>query len=379
MDSIKTNKTNIIIQPGLTNFWNRFVSNTHPGLGTRCILFIFQFLSQIYKVGLNIRYILYAKGIISCHKVSVPVLSVGNITTGGTGKTPFSILLANYFNKKGKNVSIISRGYHRESNIPVQVVSDGNSILHDTTESGDEPFLMAKKCPGVPVIVGKNRYKACQESIKRFKSELIILDDGYQHLGLYRDANILLLDDKNPFYGNHLLPRGNLREPAGQISRAHFIFRIRKPVRQTEKDNFSENSEFDHAQTLYYEPFNLVDMNLEYLKPLEYLQTKCVILFCGIGNPDPFIQRMLACGARIPETFIFGDHHKYTKTDLETLSDAKDRWNADLCLTTEKDIVKIARLNWSLEMAAVSMGFSSPDSDCIEDFFLQIETFIYKK
>jgi tetraacyldisaccharide 4'-kinase len=310
-------------------------------------------------------------------RLPIPVISIGNLTTGGTGKTPFTIELANYFHEKGKKVAIVSRGYRRKSGSEIQVVSDGKQIMLDVNQSGDEPMLMAQKCHGVPVLVGKERYKAAMEAVRLFQTELVILDDGFQHLSLFRDVDVVLIDEGDPFSNGYLIPRGHLREPIDQISRADLVYSIRKNFMDLSPPFVTFRNSLPTA--IIYEPAELVDRTLKKYAGLEYLRGKNVVVFCGIGNPWYFLNTAKLSGSNLQKSFVFDDHHEYRTSDMRILESAKDRCAADFLLTTEKDIVKIASLDWKPETIAVSMKLKSADSDSCRQIFEQIESCLTNK
>src|SRR4030066_495268 len=189
-------------------------------------------LSHIYRITGFIRMKLYETGLLRTKRLPCPVICVGNITTGGTGKTPAVIAIArllqggqvsNLSPQRSQRIAILTRGYKRKSKEPILAVNDGNEILCTPQDAGDEPYLIASALKGIPVIVGKDRYCSGQYAIERFGSNLFILDDGYQHIRLHRDLNILLIDATNPMGNGHLLPRGILREPLSAVARANGI------------------------------------------------------------------------------------------------------------------------------------------------------------
>ncbi|OGL41683.1 MAG: tetraacyldisaccharide 4'-kinase [Candidatus Schekmanbacteria bacterium RBG_13_48_7] len=372
-----TQKNTVTCSYGFIKKLENLLGESNPSILRGVLRFILTLFSYIYWMILQIRYLLYRYSILPIRNVPVPVISVGNITAGGTGKTPFVIELANYYKDTGKEVAIVSRGYHRQADEKVQVVSDGKQILLSVSKAGDEPFLIAKKCPGVPVVVSKNRFNAAARCIQEFNSKLIILDDGFQHLGLFRDVDILLVDEQNPFSNKYLIPRGYLREPVTQLSRADILCMIRKYSHKT-KDPDTKIIFKKPVFSVLYEPWNLVGSDLNQVASLEYLIGKNLIVFCGIGNPQPFLNWVNASGGSVKQIFLFDDHHNYKIQDMEMLNRAKENWNAQILLTTEKDIVKIAALNRNIEIMAVSMRLKLEDSETNQQVYEQINSLLFR-
>ncbi len=303
-------------------------------------------LSMIYGALCRLRVGLYRRGLIATRRVDCPVISVGNLTVGGTGKTPLVIFLAEQYRQRGYAVGIVSRGYGGNYSTPARLVSDGDTAA----EVGDEPCLMARRLPNVPIVVAKSRYEGCQLLRSKFKPDLILLDDGFQHLSLHRDLNLLLIDATNPFGNGALLPRGPLREPLPQMKRADVIILTRHeagapppPVLQGVCDKIP-------MLRCRFVPTALIHLTTGVVHPLTLLTERPVLAFCGIGNPAAFSALLTRAGADIVEMIGFRDHHPYTLSDLREI---ERRAGAGLrIVTTEKDGVKIQPL--------LSGGLASP-------------------
>ena len=179
--------------------------------------FPLKLLSWVYALVIRLRVWLYQKGWLAQKRVSCHIVSIGNITTGGTGKTPITLYLAEEWQKRGHKVGIVSRGYRRKNKVPLLLVTDGIKICASPDVVGDEPYLMAQRLSDIPIMVCADRFEGCETLIRRFGLEVILLDDAFQHLKMYRDQNILIIDATNPFGNGHLLPRGPLREPLSAI------------------------------------------------------------------------------------------------------------------------------------------------------------------
>jgi tetraacyldisaccharide 4'-kinase len=290
-------------------------------------------LSEIYGSLAKGRRYLYEKGLIKKRKLPVPVISIGNLSVGGTGKTPLTIFIAQKLIEKGYSVAVLSRGYKRKSRGTV-IVRDREKILADWTEAGDEPFLMAKN--GIPVVVSESRYEAGIKAVEKINPDTVILDDGFQHFQLHRDVNILVVDATQPFWEDSLLPAGRLREPPEFYRYADIIVinrlekvkdkkKIISKIEETGKDFFVSREKIE----------SLTDLEKSY--PLDILSGKNVGIFSGLGNNSQFfstaenISKDLGFG--ITEKISYPDHYDYKQLNL---SEKPDFW-----LTTEKDIIKI--------------------------------------
>jgi tetraacyldisaccharide 4'-kinase len=292
-------------------------------------------LSMVYGAFCRLRVGLYRGGLLPTRRVSCPVISVGNLTVGGTGKTPLVIFLAEQYQRRGDAVGIVSRGYGGDYSGPAHLVSDGDTAA----KVGDEPCLMARRLPNVPIVVAKSRYSGCQMLRSKFKLELILLDDGFQHLSLHRDLNLLLMDATNPFGNGALLPRGPLREPLAQMKRADVIILTRHETGAPLPQGLHDEIPLLRCR---FVPTALMHLTCGTVHPLTLLTEGPVLAFCGIGNPEAFTTTLTQAGADIVEMIGFRDHHSYTLSDLLKI---QRRAGPDLrIVTTEKDGVKIQPL-----------------------------------
>ena len=311
-----------------------------------------------YGVGGRFRSYLYRLGFLKTRSLSCPVISVGNLTVGGTGKTPLVIALAQWLHNQGKRVGVVSRGYGRNDEKQILLVSDGKKILLDSQKAGDEPILIATRCPGIPVIVGTNRYAAGRQLLSQFLCDVLILDDGFQHLALKRDANLLLVDEESRFGNGYLLPRGPLREPSIGIERATALIVTRA---SSTKNSViaqlctSASLEMPIAIPNFFLA-GFVNLRTGELLSPEALSGKRCIAFCGIANPNSFSSMLEGAGVTIHEFLSFSDHWRYTSEDLQTIWNSTEGCSPKLVITTEKDAVKIChRLPASLEVVAARM------------------------
>ncbi len=295
-------------------------------------------LSLPYRGAVAARNGLYDRGLLRQERLPCPVISVGNLTVGGTGKTPTVILLAALLRERGRRPAILSRGYGGSARAPVTVVSDGKGILAGWRESGDEPVLIARAVPGVPVLTGPRRILTGRVAVERFGADVLILDDAFQHRALFRDLDIVMLDAASPFGNGSLLPRGPLREPPEALSRAHLLIRT----------GGAEGGEPLRGAPLLpvfrgiHRPRGLVEAATGHMGPLMELRGTRVCAFAGIGSPKAFRQSLTALGAEVVAFRAFPDHHPYRRSDLDDLRRQAGEYGARLIVTTEKDGIRLA-------------------------------------
>jgi len=303
----------------------------------------------------RLRAFLYDLGWLAQRRLPVPVLSVGNLTLGGTGKTPVVILLADWLLAQGKRVAILSRGYRRTSTDPYLLVSNGERRLVGPSEAGDEPFLMAQRCPRAIVAVGADRYGLGDWVLNRFPIDCLVLDDGFQHLGLYRDVNLLLVDATDAEGLAALVPAGRLREPLQAAVRATAIVVTRAdlPAQVTEvchRLQATIGPMPDPIQAVF-RPESFVSVMTGASQPLSWSKGKTALLCSGVGHAGSFRSLVERIGVRILDEVVYADHHAYTSQNVERLSARAAELRAELVVTTEKDAGKLASLlhptdNW---------------------------------
>lgn len=312
-------------------------------------------LSIIYKSAVRFRLWCYGSGLLSAQKLDCRVISVGNLTLGGTGKTPMVMLIAETLRRHGRQPAILSRGYKGNSTQDINVVCDGQRILLSPETAGDEPVMMARRLKNIPVLTGRNRYRTGRYALERLGADTLILDDGFQHLGLHRDLNILLLDHRNPFGNGVLFPAGNLREPLTEIRRADIICVTRHTAEQ-------ENPEIDPAIEANV-PIIKTNFHLKSVVRLDtgeefdakYLQHQNVAAFCGIAKPEDFRNILEQSQARVVFYRAFPDHHVYSPDDQKAIEKGALRAGAKFILTTEKDAVKLDNRSFGLPVLKVSI------------------------
>lgn len=315
-------------------------------------------LSAAYWLAVSFRNLFFDLGAIRIHRVGVPVVSVGNITTGGTGKTPFVILLAGMLAGTGRKVAVVSRGYRRKktSKGPL-VVSDGTVVRCDVGESGDEPMLIARRLlkDGVLVLVGADRVKTA-EAAASLGAEIVILDDGFQHRRLHRDMDIVLLDAEKPLDNGLLLPASRLRESPGSLWRADAVVLTRSEndaIPDRLKGRLRPGVPIYHSQHRHLPPVKMEEWRSgkKAAEPAGF--TGRALLFSGIARPDSFEASARQAGLDPGGHLIFPDHHRFVETDLRRIESAGDGYDA--LVTTEKDAVRLPD-GWSPRMKLLVLG-----------------------
>jgi tetraacyldisaccharide 4'-kinase len=324
------------------------------------------FLPLFYRAAVSLRLSLYRQGLIKSTTLPGRVVSIGNVTVGGTGKTPAVIMIAERAMAWGRRVCILTRGYggRKKGRMPL-VVSDTTGVLARPEEAGDEAFLMAKRLPGVPILASPYRVKAGLEAFRRWGCDLFILDDGFQHMSLKRDADIVLLDHESPFGNGLLLPLGPLREPKSSLMRADAIIITRAG------DGIPESLRYlaldkrpvftaEHVVRRIVIPAGGKSL------PIECVRGRKVLGFAGIGKPSSFNLTLDAIGAEVLAFEAFPDHHPYGPSDIRRLVSLGLERGVELALTTEKDWVRLGTWNPPFEAGYVEIDFKVREEN---DFF----------
>jgi len=293
----------------------------------------------LYGLVMQLRQWFYSRGIIRQYRLPVAVVSVGNLTWGGTGKTPMVIYLCRLCKERGYSPLIISRGYHGRAIGQVNVVSDGQSVLMDAGEAGDEPHMMAVQLPGVPVITCKERAKAGRYAVRHFSPDVLFMDDGFQHLALHRDMNIVLFRAHAPLGNGRIFPAGPLRESTVALKRADCFVVTGEGEEEDLQQVFLNNAPAAPFFKAKYHPARVIGDSREY--SWAEMRNKPVVAFCGIGNPASFRSMLLTIGVDCRDFIIFPDHHDYSEKDVKNLEKIAYEKKAELLLTTEKDQVKM--------------------------------------
>jgi tetraacyldisaccharide 4'-kinase len=351
-------------------------SNIHESKKLSVFTALLAILSFIYGLAVRFRLVAHRIGALKTRSLSAYILSIGNITVGGTGKTPFVAMLAEWADRRGFNAAILSRGYKGKWTSESIVVSDGREVLASVDEVGDEAVLLARKLSSIPVLASKKRHTAGELAVRRFGSEILLLDDGYQHLSLYRDLNILLIDARRQFGNGFLLPRGPLREPLEQIRRADLIV-ITKCTTDCNGDRLEDLLRSNFPDKPVYRsghfPDQIVFPVLGETYTPDFMASKKLVVFAGLAHPADFLLTVESLGAHVVHFEAFPDHHLFAQQELGNLVSRKEALGADFLLTTEKDWVRIdGRVQVSVDIAVlkVKMGLLS-DSDTFFEIIME--------
>ena len=298
--------------------------------------------SWLYAAVMLARNTLFDWGVLKSERVKVPVISVGNMTVGGTGKTPLVEYLVKYLLQKEKQVAVVSRGYKRKSS-GVVVVSDGKRMLENAERGGDEPVQIAEKFPGAIVVVGEKRVEAAKRSVE-LGADVIVLDDGFQHRYIQRDVDIVVLDATASLTSDSVLPVGRLREPLSGLRRASVV--AFSKVADSAASTFKLDSEirpYFSGPTIKYR-YRIASVRRASdngSASVDVVRTMRLLAFSGIGKHETFIGELASNSFNVMSDLRFSDHHLYEQTDTTAIAAVAKAMSADACITTEKDVVRL--------------------------------------
>jgi len=334
--------------------------------------------AKLYELAVRLRVAAYETDYLTQRKLDATVISVGNLTLGGAGKTPMVDYIARYLQSEGHSVAILTRGYARGSS--------GRRVLNNPSaesfaagsyrEFGDEPLMLARTLPDIPIVVDKDRYKAGRWVESELGSEVLVLDDGYQHLALARDLNILLIDATDTLGGFEMLPFGRLREPLYGIKRADAIIitRADRPFDQGQTQAIIKYYCGDKVPVMHF--YSTIS-KLRHLATGEVYDSRDlagwnVALACGIGNPKAFAEDILQIGINIVSEEFFGDHHAFRQEDLDRITRRAQEAGADAIVTTEKDAVRLEGLtHGDVPIYAAQLEIQSDDEVRLKSLLLR--------
>ncbi len=333
------------------------VEGRRTGRGAGALRWLLGGLSKLYGLVMRARVGMYRLGLFRKHTLGCLVISVGNITLGGTGKTPVVEMIAAALRDAGRRVAVLSRGYKGRTSLwrrlfgrriayKPKVVSDGREVLLSPEAAGDEPYMLAQNLPGVVVLADPNRVKAGLHAIRKFGVDALVLDDGFQYMRLARKFDFVLIDCTNPFGNGRLLPRGTLREPLRNLRRAAFFMLTKSdgtdvaPVRETLR---ALNPDAEIIETAH-QPLHLQELFNGAHRPLEALRGKRVVAMSGIANPGSFENALERLGAEVVRSHRFLDHHRFTALEVAHVIEEAHEHGAAFIVTTEKDAVRLPRL-----------------------------------
>lgn len=322
---------------GLALYFTELVEGKRASLGNRLLLGVLKTVSHPYRHLLALRAFAYRQGLLRSYRLPRPVVSVGNIGLGGTGKTPTVAWIAGYLMSRGKRVAVLSRGYGGSAMGEPLIVSDGSSLLAAPEQCGDEPYLLAQQLPGLMVVIGSDRYRAGELALKELNPDIFILDDGFQHLRLQRDLNVLLLDAARPFATGYTLPAGMLREGKEAARRADLVLYTRAAT--------------PGMPNLFPKlPSSWADHRLVGVRSLagggqlgfQIFMGGRVAAFSGIASPGSFFRLLEGEGVTLSATLSLPDHVKYGAEEIAAVCRLKETSSSEFLITTAKDAVKLA-------------------------------------
>jgi tetraacyldisaccharide 4'-kinase len=319
-------------------------------------------ISGVYGQITRLRKFSYRKSIAKSHSLPCMVISIGNITLGGTGKTPMTIYLAELMKRMGRKVAILSRGYKGEAEKKGGLVSDGRKVFMTPDQAGDEPFMMAGLLKDVPVFVGSNRFENGRIAMEKFQPDVILLDDGFQHLQLKRDIDLVLLDHANPFGNGRLLPRGPLREPLSALSRGDAFIMTRSDCPEGRlsdllKNQIGQKPVFKTRHLSYICHVSDGKGNCP-IEP-DFIKGKKGFAFSGIAKNSDFRDSLKGFAFALTGFSEFPDHHNYKEEELASIGRKAIAQKADFLVTTQKDFSRIGHAkDWSLPLVVIGIKIS---------------------
>jgi tetraacyldisaccharide 4'-kinase len=343
--------------------YRNLISGRSTGLPAALLRFFMGVAATGYSLVVGLHNFLYSKRWLEIHTADVPVISIGNITAGGTGKTPLVIWICRFLQNKNVPCAILTRGYKARG-----TRDEGPfDVAQGRRETRDEPAILTESCPQAKVIVNPNRAEAAGEAVDKFGAKMLIMDDGFQHRRLHRDLDIVTIDATCPFGYGKLLPAGMLREPVASLRRADAAVLTRcDQISESELSRIEKKLQLINPNMVIAEsvhnPICAKTVTGEKIT-IEQLKGKKIFAFCGIGNPDAFLNTIRNTGANLVGSEIYDDHYHYTNDCLADIYEQARYLNADLVLTTQKDYTQYAIRNTQYEIPfaylAVEIKFTS--------------------
>ncbi len=351
-------------------FHRRLIDSGPQGVPEHLGMLLLRLLALIYSGIVRLRNDLFDRGLRNTFRSRLPVISVGNLAVGGTGKTPLVDLLVRHLLQKDLRVAVVSRGYGGTFKGKVGIVSLGSGNLMTAAEAGDEPCLLARRNPGVRVLVARKRSRAIRRIEAQDLADLVILDDGFQHRQVERDLDLLLLDKSRPFGNGHMLPAGLLREPLSALARADLVClsgegqegglpRISAPVVKLCARLEDQARGFDGE-----------------LRPLREMASLRVLAFAGIARPERYFAALEGQGITVVKTLALGDHARYDREQLRIINAAAGAAGVDVLLTTEKDAVKLTAEDFVRPCYSVGLHIAADENSPL---FQSLDALIEKR
>jgi len=321
-------------------------------------------LAEVYGLGALLREHAYYRGWLKSHRLSRPVISVGNLTVGGSGKTPLVGWIAEILLRRGYKPSILTRGYGRERGPDLVVLEPQPQRNIDARSVGDEPALLARALPQVPIVISANRYRAGLLAEERFGVDLHILDDGFQHFALERDVDVVAVDITQELSDHALLPAGRLREPCRALRRADLILLTRAELQNPEPSERQVRSINPQAQIFRCSTVlrGVIEAGRVEIRPPEAYHGRPLCAFCGIGNPGAFFADLRRWGFTLSAEVVFRDHHVYGPQDMKRLLGVAQAAGAVAFATTEKDVMNLSP-QWKSELPVLACRIRPEISD----------------
>jgi tetraacyldisaccharide 4'-kinase len=342
-------------------YWRELASGRRTEPADKLALLLLTPAAWLYALALKMRAALYRSGLWKSRRLPRPVISIGNITVGGTGKTPMAAYIAGLLLADGHKVAVLSRGYGGSLEGQTCVVSDGSTVMLGAQECGDEPYLLATTLPGLMVVIGPDRYAAGQLAMQQLAPDIFLLDDGFQHLRLHRDLNIVLLDYSRPFGNQLTLPAGILREPVSALSRADLAIFTRAPRGAALPVDVGNIPACVSSHTIV----DLLPLGGQTPVSFSSCYGQKVLAFAGIADPDSFFTGLRAVGLNLVASLSFPDHVAYGKAQYDEIAAAMKSSGAEVLITTEKDGVKLKELSGEYMqktlLARLELTFDQPD------------------
>ena len=314
------------------NSYRNLIAAADDGFGKRLLRLLLRIISVVYRTVVCLRNFCYDRGIFRAYKADVLVISVGNITTGGTGKTPLVIWLCSLLAEKSLKCAVLTRGYKTEQG-----------------KLTDEPAILAKSCHEATIVVDGDRVSGAQKAVTEFEAKLIVMDDGFQHRRLSRNLDIVTIDATCPFGYGRLLPAGFLREPVGSLRRADVVVITRydqvteDKIAEVEKTIAKIAPGIPIAKAVHRHP--CAKMIKGQKLSIADLEAKTIFAFCGVGNPEAFLNRLEELGLNVVGSKVYNDHYRYSERDVTDIYEEAKYLGADLILSTQKDWFKTALLS----------------------------------
>ncbi len=326
----------------IRSFIEKLINVKNPGICGHLLLLPLTLCSFLFRCIVSMRTYLYVHSIMRRHSVPCSIITVGNITVGGTGKTPIVCHIARHLHDEGHRVAVLMRGYRGVRTDTPQLVSDGKAVLSDAVSAGDEALMTAEKLSGIPVLAGKDRVAAAHMAVQLFNVDIIVLDDGFQYHRLRRNTDVVLINARNPFGNKYLLPRGTLREPLSALKRAAVIVLTKSDI-SAAHDKISNTIKRYNSNALvfvsHYRPVGVRRVPEGRRVDLDALAGKRVAGLCSVGDPGSFFALLDTLQVELTEKIVFADHHLYQSVDYRAIQQRCGR--SEFIITTEKDIAKI--------------------------------------